>query len=298
MPPAIRSRPQPHLPDTRSELWLPRLSLMGCIRGVMLRDTRGVELRPEQCFSYYPATPLCSISWYLEGEVDMLLPGHAATQQAPRTCMAARTVFSGPQTTPLVTCTHGQGYGLMLLLLPDAFQCLTGLNPGQWRNRTIAAKDILPPSWLIMAEQVRSAADDSIRMKVIEDFFDPLWQTHRSDQTLGIQHYTDWVQGLAIRAATTRIGRSLRQIERRILQWAGQPIRELRGFARAERAFFDLMARDETRPVDWSGLALDHDFSDQSHLCRISRRMTGFAPKALYERIARDEGFWPYRIWQ
>jgi AraC-like DNA-binding protein len=289
----------PHpLSNARSELHLPRFSLNGCIRGVMLRDTRGVTLGPEQRFNHYPATPLCSISWYLKGEIDMLDPGCPPTLNALRQAIVAPIVFSGPQTHPVITWSRGQGYGMMLLLLPDAFNALTGLDPGRWLNRTVDASDVLPESWLVMCERVRVASIDLERVHLMEEFLDPLWQTYRPKQALDMQRYADWLQGIALRAATSKVGRSLRQIERRILQWTGQPMRELRGFVRAERAFFDSMAKVDTIPMDWVGLALDNDFSDQSHLCRISRRMTGFSPTALRERIANDEGFWPYRIWQ
>lgn len=287
------------LSNARSELWLPSLSLSACIRGVMLRDTRGVMLGPEQRYSHYPATPLCSISWYLDGQMDLLEAGHAATPHAPRHPMAARLVFSGPQTQPTITWSHGPAHGLMLLLLPDAFQCLTGLSPGAWRNRTVDASEVLPTDWLAMCEQVRTATEDRSRYQNIEEFLGPLWQERRPAQALaGAHRYADWVQGLTVRAATTRVGRSLRQVERRILQWAGLPARELRGFVRAERVFFDFMAHAESMSMDWAGLALDNAFSDQSHLCRTSRRMTGHSPADLRERIAKDEGFWPYRIWQ
>lgn len=286
------------LSNARSELWLPRLSLGGCIRGVMVRDTRGVMLGPEQRFSHYPATPLCSISWYLDGEVDMLLPGCSPTLDAPRQVMAARVVFSGPQQQPTTTWSRGEGYGLMLLLLPDAFELLTGLAPGQWLNCTVDAQDVLPQPWLVLSEQIQNATDDASRVHLIEEFLEPRWQACRPSHARGVRRYADWTQGLALRAATSQVGRSLRQVERRILQWAGQPIRELRGFGRAERAFFDFMVRAETMPMDWVGVALDNGFSDQSHLCRTSRRMTGYSPTALRDRIARDEGFWPYRIWQ
>lgn len=286
------------LSKARSELWLPRIALSSCIRGVMLRDTRGVLLGPEQRFNHYPATPLCSISWYLEGQFDMLEPGHSPTLDTPRSRIGTSLAFSGPQTQPVVTWCHGQGHGLMLLLLPDAFQRLTGIDPRRFLNRTIDAEDVLSENWIGMCKQVSNAADDLMRVHLIENFLDPLWQTCRPTQALNSQRYADWLQGLALRAATTRTGRSLRQIERRILQWAGQPIRELRGFVRAEKAFFDWMAKAENFPTDWANLALDNEFSDQSHLCRVSKRMTGFSPTALSERIANDEGFWPYRIWQ
>lgn len=286
------------LPNARSELWLPRMALSACVRGVMLRDTRGVVLEPEQRFNCYPATPLCSISWYLEGQFDVLEPGHTPSLDKPRNRIVSSLVFSGPQTQPVVTWSHGPAYGLMLLLLPDAFQRLTGIDPRRFLNCTIDAADVLSERWIGMCKQVSNAADDLTRIRLIEDFLDPLWQTCRPTHALNAQRYADWVQGLALRAATTGTGRSLRQIERRILQWAGQPIRELRGFVRAERAFFDGMSKVETLPTDWVSLAIDHDFSDQSHLCRVSKRMTGFSPTALRERIAKDEGFWPYRIWQ
>ena len=288
----------PELSDARSELWLPRLSLSGCIRGVMLRDTRHVTLTPAQRFNHYPATPLCSISWYLQGDIDLLEPGPSITLDSVRHPMVARTTFSGPQNQPTVTWSHGPGHGLMLLMLPDAFHGLTGMDPGQWLNQTVDAKDVLPQSWLALCEQVRLAPHDSDRVQLINDFFDPLWRGYRPHPTAAMHRYTDWLQGLAIRAATSHAGRSLRQIERRILLWAGQPMRELRGFARAERVFFDFMSKAESMPMDWAGLANDNDFADQSHLCRTVRRMTGFSPTALHKRITSDEGFWPYRIWQ
>ncbi len=105
-------------------------------------------------------------------------------------------------------------------------------------------------------------------------------------------------QGLALHAATSRTGRSLRQIERCIRQWAGQPLRELRGLGRAERAFFEAMALQDAQRPDWSDLAVGEGYSDQSHLCRDSRRITGFTLEQLRKRIATDEGSWPYRIWQ
>lgn len=290
------TRPRPS--HARSELWLPGLSLGGCVRGAMLRDTRHVTLAPEQRFSHYPATPLCTISWYLDGEIDMLEPGVAPTLDAPRRPMASRVVFSGPQTNPNVTWNHGPGHGLMLLLLPDAIQSLTLIDPREWINRHVDVADVLPASWGVMCDSVARAETDNARFSLIEGFLDPLWQAARPRQALSAQRYSDWIQGLALRAATSRVGRSLRQVERRILQWTGQPIRELRGFGRAERAFFDMMARDESMPVDWAGLAIDHQFSDQSHLCRTSQRITGFSPAALRKRIQTEEGFWPYRIWQ
>jgi AraC-like DNA-binding protein len=158
--------------------------------------------------------------------------------------------------------------------------------------------DVLPAPWLAMCSAVAAEQSDDARLARIEAFFDPLWQAARPGLPLGVHRYGDWAQGLALRAATSRSGRSLRQVERRIRQWAGQPLRELRGIGRAERAFFEVMAIEELQKPMWSAFAAAEGYSDQSHLCRESRRVTGFSPEQLRQRIANDEGFWAYRIWQ
>lgn len=38
-------------------------------------------------------------------------------------------------------------------------------------------------------------------------------------------------------------------------------------------------------------------YANQSHLCRETRRLTGFSPDELRRRIHGDEGFWLYRLW-
>ena len=281
-----------------ARLWLPQLSLTGCIRGVMVRDTTGVSLPDERRFNHYPATPMCSISWWFTGDVEMVAANGKLTLDTPRAPAPARVAFSGPWTRPSVTWSTGPAHGMMLLMLPDAFQQLTGIEPGYWLNRMVAADAVLPPPWRSMCASVAAVATDGERVRTIEDFLAPLWLAARPAGMLGMERYIDWVQGLALRAATSRSGRSLRQIERRVREWTGQPLRELRGFGRAEQAFFEAMSRLDLARADWAGLAEEAGYSDQSHLCRVTRRMTGFSPEELRRRIQHDEGFWSYRIWR
>ena len=68
------------------------------------------------------------------------------------------------------------------------------------------------------------------------------------------------------------------------------PLRELRGFGKAEQAFFDTIAADAAQgSVKWADVAAGAGFSDQSHLCRVTRRITGFTPQALYDGILIKE---------
>lgn len=290
---------RPALSAAVSRLWLPRASLASCVRGVMVRDTRGVPLAPEQRFNHFPASPLCAISWWLHGTSEMLPLGAPASLDAPRMPPPARILFSGPHTRPSVSWNVDEAHGMMLVLMPDAVHRLTGLDMARWVNRHAPVHEVLPGPWMRMCEAVVRQPDDEARVTLMQDFLDPLWQDAREHRPMQAHRYQDWALSLAMRAATSGPGRSLRQVERRIKQWAGQPLRELRGIGRAERAFFETLAATEPgTPPNWADVADATGYADQSHLCRETRRVTGFAPNELYRRIAEDEGFWSYRIWQ
>ncbi|TXT37611.1 MAG: araC family transcriptional regulator [Comamonadaceae bacterium] len=288
------------LSNAVNRLWQPRLSLSACVRGVMGRNTLGVELSEAQRFNYFPATPLCSLSWWFEGSSELLTAGVPVSQSSldsPRDRLPEGCLFGGPRTQPTVSWNPGPVHSITLLLMPDALHQLTGIDPRPWCSGLVAASQVLPPTWLAMCDAVQAASDDDTRVQLMQDFLDPLWQAARPHQAPGIQRYHDWADGLALRAATSGLGRSLRQVERRIKQWSGQPLRELRGLGRAEQAFYEAMAAQERGELSWTDVAADSGYADQSHLCRETRRVTGFTPEALRQRMAEDEGFWSYRLW-
>jgi len=49
--------------------------------------------------------------------------------------------------------------------------------------------------------------------------------------------------------------------------------------------------------LDWAQIAVDTGYSDQSHMIRTTRRITGFTPEALGKGIQLQESFWAYRLW-
>lgn len=273
-----------------TRLWLPPLALAGCVRAVMLRDTRGRGLTPAQRDNYFPATPLVSLFWWAEGGSEWLAtPGFSAPPAEP---VQAPVMFGGPFTLPTHTRNPGEISAFKLLMLPDAFSALTGVVLESHVNQTFDALRVLPPDWQVWAAQMSAAPDHSARLTLLQDFLVPRWQA------LGAQRpghrYAAWSEALAVRAA----GRSLRQLERRIKAWAGLPMRELRAVSRAERAFYAVAAADGGGTVKWAEIAAGSDYADQSHLCRETRRLTGFSPEDLRRRIATEEAFWAYRLWR
>lgn len=283
-------------PPGSARLWIPRLSLAQCIKCVMMRNTAylpdGIQLQT----TWLPASPCCALTWFLQGRVEQL-----GLRQAPGTVLGRYdgVTWSGPQRQPTAFRYPGPTHGFMLLLMPDAFTALTGLDASRWLDQTVPADDILAAiPWLArLSEQVRTAVDDEHRVQLIESELDQRWQAVRPEGSLAGHLFDDWAQGLTLRAANTGVGRSMRQFERRIKSWTGQPLRELRGLGRSERAFFQGIMADESGQLSWADVAEEVGYADQSHMCRQTRRLTGFAPRELRQRILADEGFWAYRLW-
>jgi AraC-like DNA-binding protein len=197
---------------------------------------------------------------------------------------------------PTHTRNPGEMWAFKLLMLPDAFTALTGLALDRHVNQVVDARELLPPDWQAWAAAMSAAADDAARLQLLEAFLVPRWQA------LGTQRpghrYAAWTEALAMRAATSAAGRSLRQLERRIKAWAGLPMRELRAVSRAENAFYAVAAAEGQGDVNWADIAAGSDYADQSHLCRETRRLTGFSPEDLRRRIQCEQAFWAYRLWR
>lgn len=281
----------PPLPATApARLWMPRLALAGCVRGAMLRDTRGCGLAGEQRRSFFPASPLMALTWWLHGSAEWIdMPGFLPAQPLDPGC---GFWLSGPFTGPTVMQAPGEGQSLQLLFQPDALHAMLGLRPADFVNRVVPANPWLPPDWRAWAAGLAQAADDEARLCLIEDFLASRWTSHHRPAP---QRYRDWAEGLALRAATSDMGRSLRQAERRIKAWAGLPLRELRAHGRAEAAFLDHAGHDGAARL--ADLAAAHGYADQSHFTRETRRLTGFSPAELERRLRTDEAFWAYRLW-
>lgn len=287
-------RHSPLMKDAGTRLWLPPLDLAGCVRAAMLRDTRGRELTAGQRENYFPAAPLVKLLWWFAGDGEWVVrPGFSAP---PAGYCLGPLMLSGPFTLPTHTRNSGPVHALMLLLPPDAFQALTGIDAAALVNQVVPAESLLPPDWFLWAMSLHADLDDDARLARIEAFLRPRWAA-LAPQRPAAQRYAEWAQALAVRAATSASGRSLRQIERRVKAWAGLPMRELRAVSRAERAFLAVAASDAGATVNWAEIAADTDYADQSHLCRETRRLSGFSPEDLRRRMLTEEAFWSYRLW-
>ena len=133
-------------------------------------------------------------------------------------------------------------------------------------------------------------------MRLIEAFLAPRWA--RVQGALGTPGaaagIADWARALGQRAHAP--GGSERQAERRIRQWTGQNLRQLRLLGRMEKALLRLNDPAAIAVPAWSELALEQGFADQAHLCREFRRHLGVTPRQARAQLQQDAG-WVLRVW-
>lgn len=269
----------------RTWLWQPPRALSGCLRAVLGWQS------PGSFRSCYPATPLALLGlWRTGGSRCDRRAGFVRHEDA---APGQWLRLAGPFTGPSAAASEGPSDGMQLAFHADALQQLTGVDLVPLHNRMVDARELLPPSWVAAMRRVIEPEDIDTRLQRLDDFLTPLWQgrAHAAPE-----RYADWLEALLQRAATSGSGRSLRMLERRIKAWAGVPLRELRAVSRAEAAYFATVAA--APQWNWSEVALQCAYSDQSHFCRETRRLTGFTPTELTRRIESDPAFWVYRLWR
>lgn len=277
--------------STYSALHAPRLSLASCVRAYISRSTLGADLPPHQRHNYFPAAPMCAIHWIIKGTSVLVQRGEEPVHE-PLTSLS----FSGPSTTPVISVNPGPAQGFILVLVPDAVHALTGADIGQFVDRIVPLQQVFDCHWQAIAQAVLRAPDDATRIGLIEAFLEPRWNALSTTAMPRVDRYRYWAEGLALRAANSGVGKSLRQIERRIKTWAGLPLRDLQRFSHMEAAYFQVRSAQNEAAFTWAEAAADAGFADQAHLCRETRRITGMTPNELRKAINEDECFWVYRI--
>jgi AraC-like DNA-binding protein len=195
-----------------------------------------------------------------------------------------------------VSIDPGPVYVLWIGLYPDALHAVGGPRPETYFDNSVEISAALAPGLASVFIDASKLGSAEAAFEQIQNAIDPIWQARRPDAAVASRHIADWTRYLAMRAATTGAGRSVRQIERRFKNWAGQTQRELATLARSEKIFRQTMTRIADEHEDWARLAHDTGYADQSHLVRQTKRATGFTPADLRQRIRTERPFWVYRL--
>jgi AraC-like DNA-binding protein len=270
----------------------PADALAGCVRAIIVRSTLAAPLADAaDRLNRYPGTPLCSIGWCLQGTVEMIEPPPPDPLPA-----FEPVIFVGPQTRPTITSNPGPVHSFVLMMYPYAMHAIAGVDVPQWVDRWASLADALGPEWAQLGKAVLEAPDDAARVALCEAFLAPRWLAVQPRSVGG--RAGEWVRRLATDADALGRG-SVRNIERLIKTWAGQPMRRLRRLQRAEQAFFESRADAENGKLSLSDVAARSGYADQAHMSREAREITGHSPSELTRSMnSSDESYWIYRIWK
>lgn len=280
---------------------LPPAQLAGAVVGSLIRDTSHLELTAAQRLSHFPASPLVTISWFSGLDVGLIEHGVGAPEWQR---LGSPVVIAGSQSRPRTSWAPTTGKGVVVCFTADVALTLFGLDLAALHDRFVPAHEVLDARWhpfldAVMKQLDNSSCEEAVRC--MEQALTPLWKTRMGQQGLAptlAQLGRHWVGRLAWQAHEWRRSLSPRQVERRVKEYSGRSMREWQALVKTEGLFFKARQRHEQGlPMDWAGLALEEGFSDQAHLSRTSKRITGFSPSEFAQRYQEDESFWMYRLW-
>ena len=282
---------------TREWLRLAPPTLHGALVALVGRDTREQALCDAQRLTHFPASTMVSISWFHDTDVGTV---ERAADGAGWSRFGAQVVVSGTQSSPVTTWAQGSGRGYIACFTADAARALFDLDLATLQDRFVPVDQVVGAHWRPLWDALL-ASDEADLMRVLERHLGARWQslqgspsTPASLRRLG-QH---WVERLALQAREWGRVHGLRHVERRIKSFSGRSLRERQALVRSEGLYFAARDRfDAGLPLAWAELADAQGFSDQAHMIRSTRRVTGFSPTEFAQRFVEDESFWMYRLW-
>ena len=266
---------------------------IGCesIVAVVSRDTSDALLNEAQRLSHYPASSLICLSWHNTAGIGLLNEGSWKI-------FHANVLLSGSQFAPTVSWSPYAGRGGMMYFTVSEAQKLFNIDITALQDRSVCARQLLGSTWFDMFDQLVSSKDDATMLRIIKHHFPN--KNHPQNSEKNLQYVGRlWVESLISQAESWESSLSPRQVERKIKAASGRSLREWQQLVRTEEVFFKV-AQDKQKSlknVDWSSLAIDMGFSDQAHLIRAVKRITGFPPAEFTRRFIQDESFWIYRLW-
>ncbi len=274
-----------------ARLLTPRPALAGCIFAAIVRDTRRIALPESDRFNFFPASPLCVVSWFFEGESRVVRSDR--TTDLSEAATLPRLGLSGPQTRPTVSWNPGPVFAMSVGFYPEAWQALSGRGAAEIVDASI---QLGRPGDLLGAELGAIFALDSdidARFDDLQNRLEPIWRSVRPQGHSASSRLRDWAFSVTRRAALGSLGQSSRQLQRRIKSWTGFSRQALNSFSNVE-ALYESVSREPHRSL--AGIAVENGYADQSHMGREVRRVTGQSPARLNRLIATEESFWCYRL--
>lgn len=194
----------------------------------------------------------------------------------------------------LVRITAPRYHGVQLDLTPVGAVRLLGRPLADLHDRCVPLADV-DPELGRLAERVAAAPDWPARFDLVEAAL----LRRLADGPDHVRPELAWAFGALVRSGgrapvaglAARLGWSRRHLTGRFTRIFGVPPKRMARLVRFERAAALVAARG----VDLATLAADTGYSDQAHLAREVRALSGLTPTALRGHHHDDDGWWQPR---
>ena len=259
------------------------------------RDTRGCGLSESQRWNFFPASPLCSVTWYFEGAAKYGF--FCNSKELDHIGDKLPKVFvTGPTSQPLASWNPGPVLALTAGFYPESWALLAGRPVAPLACRIAAPQEACSSDFAAILDEVGNQNDPVSAWALLETKLEPFWKERRPAGHSAPRKLADWARSVVTRSMVSGAGRSVRQAQRRAIAQTGQTLRDLHKIIRRDAAFRASANAKRSGNANWSQVAADSGFADQSHFIGYFRKATGFTPQRMADLIDADEALWCYRL--
>ncbi|MFE9399980.1 helix-turn-helix domain-containing protein [Streptomyces flavidovirens] len=173
----------------------------------------------------------------------------------------------------------GRMYGMEVTLTPWAAYTLFGVAMHEWAERIIDPADLVGGRVNQLTEALACLPDWEQRFRLLDTTLGLWWEKGPAYSPRVVWAWRELLRtagAVPIRRVSAQTGWGWRQCENRFLQQIGLPPKAVARIMRLHRAL-RLLSEGNTATLT----ALACSFSDQAHMSREIRRMTGFPPSRL-----------------
>ncbi len=196
----------------------------------------------------------------------------------------------------MLSWNPGDVHLILICFYPDALRTLTGIDPYRYEQSFVDVSEIFSGGLRDAVLSMQEPGSERERFERFQDMIAPIWASKRPRGMGLTKSVSDWARLAIMRTALSQNGKSIRAFERKMRSMFGMSKRELNVHAKAEDTFALAFSAQKSGALDLAALAGEAGFADQSHMGRLTKRVTGHSPDQLMRRIENDETYWSYRL--
>ncbi|MFI9311086.1 helix-turn-helix domain-containing protein [Streptomyces triculaminicus] len=218
------------------------------------------------------------------GSVSRHLPGK------PTHTISNSPIFGLIETFGAMELT-GHDQGVAILFTPPGFLTLLEVTPGDLSNRWAGVHDVLGYQAAELAERLFHAAPWANRFDVLNEFLLDRLTSARYLSDTAVQSWRELERAsgrIRIDELADRSGHDRRSLEKLFHRHVGCPPKKAAKILRFREAF--RLICDRSRNENLAEIAAAAGYSDQAHLSRDVRELTGVTPGALRRQAAPMRG--------